>query len=561
MGDVWKAWDPRLQRPVALKVPRIENLSEGEALRFLREGRAAAQLRHPNIAAVYEVDRDGKTPYIASEFVDGENLRDYCERSMLAVTTAASESMNRRLTFYAIADLCAEIAEALHHAHEQGVVHRDLKPANIIIDRANRPRVIDFGLAKWATDDTKLTLHGELLGTPAYMSPEQAAGETAKIDRRTDVYALGAILFELLSGQCPFTGEVGSVIHKIIAVQAPSVRKLNVKVPRDLETICTKALEKDPGRRYATMQEMAVDLRRFARGESILSRRAGPIERSRRWIRLHPGVAAAILAIVFIVGTSSVVIRHLIRANYDLQGNVKTEIKTEPAGASITIVPIDHRTGEPSLDSSSILRPEETTPLRVPLRPGDYLIEAVLPSAGDIPDFAEVTVTVPSSDVLGQTREVNSRVDNDNGKRVTLDPIVILPNNSVTADMIAVPIDAELRHKSPSLPELIYVDAKETSFADEGAGRRPISNTSGNGIRDGLAKAIERAAKLGKRLPSAAEYDAIVKAANENTLRYAASGRPATIADLAGGLAEWTTTKYDFPGSGSARQISAGCKC
>jgi tRNA A-37 threonylcarbamoyl transferase component Bud32 len=546
MGDVWKAWDPRLQRLVAVKLPRAEQLSEAETLRFLREGRAAAQLRHPNLAAVYEVDRAGDKPYIASEYVEGENLSDYCEHFKLTATTEATKSVNCRLTFYAIANLCAEVAEAVHHAHEQGVVHRDLKPANIIIDRANRPHVIDFGLAKWSTDDRALTLHGELLGTPAYMSPEQALGQSNRIDRRTDVYSLGVILYELLAGQCPFIGEIGSIIHQIVSVEPRPVRRLNIKVPRDLETICIKALEKNPNRRYGTMQEMAVDLRRFVRGQPILARRAGPLERSLQWVRSHPAVAAALVAMVLVVTTSGAIVHSFAAKNYRLQGYRPVRIETIAPGARVAIVRLNDATGEPNSDGTGIIRPRDLTPLNVLLKPGNYLIEAVLAGENKAVAFAETYRTIPAA---GRTTDEMRRENRENGRDedtfyFSLD---IYPTTEATKRMLAVPIAESLRRENPLLPKLLYVDPAETKpKIPRRATKRYLSFTA----------AVFQAQQCGNRLASAAEYEAIQAAALNNEIFDPATGKPAQIVDLFGGVAEWTTTKYQLVAAGRTEFVT-----
>jgi WD40 repeat protein len=279
MGVVYKARQVHLNRPVALKVILAGPLAGPHSLaRFRREAEAVARLQHPNIVQIYEVGEHGGWLYLALELVDGPNLAQRCAGAARPPREAAA--------------LVDTLARAIHHAHQRGVIHRDLKPANVLLTRDGTPKVTDFGLAKAVGDDA-LTRTGGVVGTPGYMAPEQADGDPTRVGPAADVYALGAIFYELLTGRPPFSGETPlRVLRRVVAEEPTPPRRLTPSTPRDLETICLKCLQKDPARRYATAEALADDLRRWQAGEPVAARPVGALERLRLWRRRNPALAA-----------------------------------------------------------------------------------------------------------------------------------------------------------------------------------------------------------------------------------------------------------------------------
>ena len=325
-GTVWRALDVRLNRNVALKIPHAHLIETAEDVaRLYREARAAAQLRHPGIVTIHEVTELNGLPILVCDFVTGTSLRDLLSTRRLGPKDAAK--------------LVAKVADALAYAHSMGAIHRDIKPANIMLDIAvadsgaddnavsgwpGEPRIVDFGLAFLDQESIHLTHDGAIIGTPAYMSPEQAVGRDSAhpIDHRSDIYSLGVVFYELLTGALPFSGSRSEVLNKVISSDPPSPRRFDRAIPRDLESICLKAMAKEPRHRYASTRELTDDLRHFLEGEPVRARPLSLWQRVLRRAHRRPAEAALwLMGVVTLLATLGLAIgyRYQLRLEHEFR--------------------------------------------------------------------------------------------------------------------------------------------------------------------------------------------------------------------------------------------------
>src|SRR6266545_2406397 len=292
-GVVFRARQKSLNRIVALKVIGLGQwASKAHLKRFRREAEAAASLEHPGIVPIHEVgERDGSC-YFSMKFIEGGQLDAVAKREAIAVRPAA--------------ELIAKVARTVHYAHEHHILHRDIKPGNILLDQKGEPHLTDFGLARLVETESTVTRTMEVLGTPSYMAPEQAVGNNAALTAATDVYGLGAVLYQLLTAHPPFAGSTTfETIRLVLDTEPRQLRLLNPKVDRDLNTICLKCLDKDPQRRYSSALALAEDLEHWLKHEPIEARRTDLFTRGRKWLRRNPTAAvmvASLVALAAVVG-------------------------------------------------------------------------------------------------------------------------------------------------------------------------------------------------------------------------------------------------------------------
>jgi tetratricopeptide (TPR) repeat protein/RIO-like serine/threonine protein kinase len=319
MGVVYRALDPALGRPVALKMILDASRADPEELeRFHREARAAARLHHPGIVQVYGTGVHEGRPYIAFELIEGESLEALLNRKQLSPRRTA--------------ELVRKVALALDHAHREGILHRDVKPANVLLDRSGEPHLTDFGLARTESASLKLTRTGEILGTPAYMAPEQADGTPGAQGPWTDIYALGGVLYRALAGRPPFEGGgAAALIVKVLTQEPEPPRRVRPTVHPDLETIALRCLEKDPKRRYPSVGDVALELGRFLEGEPIAARPPSLRESLARWMGRNRALSVAVVALGLVVASAIVAgLVFKVRRNRELADHARElELKNE----------------------------------------------------------------------------------------------------------------------------------------------------------------------------------------------------------------------------------------
>src|SRR5262249_21521027 len=316
-GVVFRARQKSLNRTVALKVINLGQWSsKADVKRFRREAEAVASLDHAGIVPIHEVgERDGSC-YVSMKFVEGGQLDEVVRRSPMSIRQAV--------------ELVAKVARIVHYAHEHNILHRDIKPGNILLDAKGEPHLTDFGLARLLETESSVTQTLDVLGTPSYMAPEQAVGNNAAVSSATDVYGLGAVFYQLLTGQPPFAGGTTYETIKLLLDTEPrQPRQLNPKIDRDLSTICLKCLEKDPKRRYSSALALAEDLERWLKHEPIQARHTGVLARGRKWVRRNPTSALLAASLIALAAAAGWIVW-------------KSELIRQPLATGIAVLPFEN---------------------------------------------------------------------------------------------------------------------------------------------------------------------------------------------------------------------------
>lgn len=531
-ATVWKAWDTVMQRTVAVKIPHSMKLGTRDLSEALREAQAASQLRHPNIVFVHEVNERDGVAFIVTDYIDGMNLRE-CQ---------ATGPLNCRQAV----KLVTTLARAVQHAHERGVIHRDLKLKNIVVDKNGEPHIADFGLAKREGQPDMLAIQGLVMGTPAYMAPEQARADHSAVDRRTDIYSLGVILFELLTGRTPFHGNEEELLEQARNAPPPHPRSIKPAISIALDLICFKCLNKSAGERYQTAENLADDLDFFLVDKSPRHVRTPWRDRFQRWARRNRSSGATLLASML---TGIGVIAVLWWSSLPAIFKQRVRFETVPRGCKITTVKIDPATGEP--DPTKIELATGVTPLTTWLSPGDYLVVAVLSDTR----FHEVLRHVPDNTETQKQLAPHRYWLRDKSGVINFRWSIKIPAQDIIHDMVrlpttdsATPASSELLCSIDSnrwqIPPL-FIDRNEILISSLSSDQK--WQISGDRFED----ALTYAELIGKRLPSSLELEYAC-----HLVHTSQSPDPKINADSIQGLIslpwEWTTSRLARVGSNNS---------